>query len=89
MEVQSIARHNVIHPNISGKPASDKAVSYCTLKIGVTASSIMSNADAEISFIRKVATGYDYDDELRAKLLISARFLVILPSLLDYINDKY
>ena len=59
-----IARHNVIHPNISGKPASDKAVSYCTLKFGVTASSIMSNADAEISFIRKVATGYDYNDEL-------------------------
>ena len=59
-----IAKHNVIHPNLSGKPESGKAAKGCTIKFGVASSSIMSNDDAEISFIRRVATGYDYNDEL-------------------------
>lgn len=59
-----IALHNLVHPNLSGKSPSGKPVKYCTIKLGVSSSSIMSNEDAEISFVRKVATGYDYDDEL-------------------------
>ena len=52
-----IARHNIIHPNISGKPASEKAAKECIVKYGVASSSIMSNEDAEISFVRKVEWG--------------------------------
>ena len=54
-----IANHNVIHPNFSGKPASEKAVKECTIKFGVASSSIMSNDDAEISFIRKATENDD------------------------------
>ena len=54
-----IANHNVIHPNFSGKPASEKAVKGCTIKLGVASSSIMSNDDAEISFIRKATENDD------------------------------
>ena len=59
-----INQHNVIHPNFDGKSASSKACTSCTVKYGIKSSSIMSNEDIEMEFVRKIATGYDYDDEL-------------------------
>lgn len=59
-----IKRHNVIHPNFDGKTASSKACTDCTVKFGIKSSSIVSNEDIEIEFVRKLATGYDYSDEL-------------------------
>ncbi len=57
-----IKRHNVVHPNFDGKPANNKACNNCTVKLGIKSSSIMSNEDIEIEFVRKLATGYDYSD---------------------------
>lgn len=59
-----IKRHNVVHPNFDGKSPSNKACTTCTVKYGIKSSSIMSNEDVEIEFIRKISSGYDKNDEL-------------------------
>lgn len=59
-----IKLHNVVHPNFNGGSSSKKACSTCTVKFGIKSTSIISNEDVEMEFVRKVATGYDYDDEL-------------------------
>lgn len=59
-----IQQHNVVHPNFDGKSPSNSKISSCVIKFGVKSTSIMSNDDIEMEFVRKVATGYDYDDEL-------------------------
>lgn len=59
-----IKQHNVIHPNFDGKSASSKDCRSCTVKFGIKSSSIISNEDIEMEFVRKIATGKDYDDEL-------------------------
>ena len=59
-----IDKHNIIHPNFDGKEPSNKNCNYCTVKYGVHSTSIMSNGEIEMEFVRKIVCGYDYDDEL-------------------------
>lgn len=59
-----IERHNVVHPNLNGKPPKNKACTSCTIKYGIKTSSIMSNEDIEMEFVRKLFTDYYYNDAL-------------------------
>jgi len=59
-----IQRHNIIYPNFDGKAHSNKACTLCTIKYGIKSSSIMSNEDIEIEFVRKNVMYYKTYEEL-------------------------
>ena len=49
-----IEQHNIIHPNFNGKSPSTKAATIGTVKYGIKSSSMMSNEDVEIEFVRDI-----------------------------------
>ena len=49
-----IGLHNVVHPNFDGKSPESKGCRSCTIKFGIKYSSIMSNDDIEVKFVRKI-----------------------------------
>ncbi len=59
-----IELHNVIQPNYEGQSPSEKLWTSCTAKFGVKSSSILSNEDVEMKFVRRIGYNGSNNKEL-------------------------